>query len=639
MLMLMLMPRGSTCNSGSSSSNSAAAAAAATATAADAHKMVHHNNDDAMNKIPLKSASGLDDEEKNGGELMQDTAAAEEARREQMRVNILAWMKKLTIGLICFIGIALISYVIISLCFSELRNMQQQLRRQHRQQQQHHQQQQQQQQISTPLRVSIHRPPSALIYNNILARNGSAVDATIAVLLCNGLHSRTVENFGIGGGLMMNIYERATRHSYIVDASPADSIAFDPHPEHLMRVPGEVMGYHVAHQRFGKLPWRELVEPSLRICQTGYSMSNHQEFDKSQMWDKHLDILYPVSLKPFEAPKQLCNTFQLLADNGPMDFYNGTVAKLLAEDLKELGSVMTQDDLNAYKAKMRLSVQMPLGKDTLYSVPPERSLSVVSHVLSILEGFNLTRADLADDKSHALTLHRISEAIKFGAGRRSDLQDPQFNEVCELARQLNNPEYAAQQRAKINDSHVLKTEEYGNSFNVADQYSSSGISVIAPNGDAVSATSLIKPTLNGLHRVIGPRTGISLNAFRRYEQNWRPLISQAPILLADHEGNIRLVAAVAGESDTVQVIARILWFDEDIKTAVNTPRFSSSKRTDAFYYEERLMPESMVPLFKERGISPMRYRFRKHSACGIERNATAIYASAMHRTGVGVAGF
>ncbi|KAM8720187.1 hypothetical protein ACLKA7_006262 [Drosophila subpalustris] len=612
MLMLMLMPRGSTCNSGSSSSNSAAAAAAAAATAADAHKMVHHNNDDAMNKIPLKSASGLDDEEKNGGELMQDTAAAEEARREQMHVNILAWMKKLTIGLICFIGIALISYVIISLCFS------------------------------APLygwNAFDNYRSIITVRSNILARNGSAVDATIAVLLCNGLHSRTVENFGIGGGLMMNIYERATRHSYMVDASPADSIASDPHPEHLMRVPGEVMGYHVAHQRFGKLPWRELVEPSLRICQTGFSMSNHQEFDKRQMWDKHLDLLYPVSLKPFEAPKQLCNTYQLLADNGPMDFYNGTVAKLLAEDLKELGSVITQDDLNTYKAKMRLSVKMPLGKDTLYSVPPERSLSVVSHVLSILEGFNLTRADLADDKSYALTLHRISEAIKFGAARRSDLQDPRFNEVRELARQLNNPEYAAQQRAKINDSHVLKTEEYGNSFNAADQYSTSGISVIAPNGDAVSATSLIKPTLNGLHRVIGPRTGIRLNAFRRFEQNWRPLISQAPILLADHEGNIRLVAAVAGESDTVQVIARVLWFDEDIKTAVNAPRFSNSKRTDAFYYEERLMPESMEPLFKERGISPIRYRFRKHSACGIQRNATAIYASAMHRTGGGVAGF
>jgi len=60
-------------------------AATGAGAAADAHKMVHHSNEDAMNKIPLKSAGGLDsDEEKNGGELMQDTAAAEEARREQM---------------------------------------------------------------------------------------------------------------------------------------------------------------------------------------------------------------------------------------------------------------------------------------------------------------------------------------------------------------------------------------------------------------------------------------------------------------------------------------------------------------------------------------------------------------------------
>ncbi|XP_061401145.1 nuclear pore complex protein DDB_G0274915-like, partial [Musca vetustissima] len=75
------------------------------------------NNDDAMNKIPLKS--GVDDEEKNGGEFIHDTATAEEARREQRRVKLLNLMKKLTIGIICFIGIALISYVIISLCFSD----------------------------------------------------------------------------------------------------------------------------------------------------------------------------------------------------------------------------------------------------------------------------------------------------------------------------------------------------------------------------------------------------------------------------------------------------------------------------------------------------------------------------------------
>ena len=49
----------------------------------DGLKMVH-NNEDAMNKIPLKSASNMDEEEKNGGELLGDTAAAEEARREQM---------------------------------------------------------------------------------------------------------------------------------------------------------------------------------------------------------------------------------------------------------------------------------------------------------------------------------------------------------------------------------------------------------------------------------------------------------------------------------------------------------------------------------------------------------------------------
>ncbi|XP_046801372.1 A-agglutinin anchorage subunit-like [Lucilia cuprina] len=104
-----------TCGIGASTSTSNSSSAAMQS--ADGLKMGLSNNDDAMNKIPLKSVT--DDEEKNGGEFIHDTATAEEARREQRRVKLLNLMKKLTIGIICFIGIALISYVIISLCFSE----------------------------------------------------------------------------------------------------------------------------------------------------------------------------------------------------------------------------------------------------------------------------------------------------------------------------------------------------------------------------------------------------------------------------------------------------------------------------------------------------------------------------------------
>lgn len=194
-----------------------------------------------------------------------------------------------------------------------------------------------------------------------------------------------------------------------------------------------------------------------------------------------------------KAPKQLCQTYQLLADNGPLDFYNGNISRLLVEDLKELGSIITQDDLSSYSAEMRLSITMPLANGTLYVVPPVSSGSVVAHVLSILEGFNLTRSDLHDDESYALTVHRIAEALKFGFARRTELGDPRFNEVRELVSQLNDPDFAAEQRIKLNDSHVLSgPPEYGAQFaEDVDDHGTAHVAVVAPNGDAVSVTSSI----------------------------------------------------------------------------------------------------------------------------------------------------
>lgn len=112
-------------------------------------------------------------------------------------------------------------------------------------------------------------------------------------MLCNGL--LTSQSMGIGGGLLMNIYDRANKEGYQIDAQvvapyAADAKMFDQNASYSMTgplsiaVPGEVMGYHLAHERFGKLPWRDLVEPSLKICETGYHMSRHQELAVRTKW-------------------------------------------------------------------------------------------------------------------------------------------------------------------------------------------------------------------------------------------------------------------------------------------------------------------------------------------------------------------
>ncbi|XP_032308326.1 glutathione hydrolase 1 proenzyme isoform X2 [Drosophila ananassae] len=825
--------------------------------------MVHQsNNEDAMNKIPLKSAGGLDsDEEKNGGELMQDTAAAEEARREQMRANVLAWMKKLTIVLICFIGIALISYVIISLCFSDwpkstpnrnnstattlkattkttatptglvtesdadsdadaeaaaeaatsidfgdtsTEDIAQKANNAQTEPETattiapaissttftatttidstttttittttqqptttttrttttattqsnpsptlktftstDEQQQQQQEQASgsdsignlnlldttTPssedsvpnvaastagttappphpglldqiridtsdqfesvLGVYQHGAVSSdnlecsKIGSNILARNGSAVDAAIAALLCNGL--LTIQSLGIGGGFLMNVYSRADRHATSIDAREvapynveADMFAAEPEKSHKgplsIAVPGEVMGYHEAHSRFGKLPWADLVAPSLELCEKGYHVSQHMEralhtaLPQIKEHQQYKIYLNPKTGNPHSAgtvvkpPKNLCESYQLLSDNGPLDFYNGTLAELLSQDLQDIGSIITRNDLLTYQPDVINSITMDLGEDTLYVIPPVSSGSVVAHALSILQGYNLTKDDLATEELKARTIHRITEAVKFAFARRSQLGDMHYIDAREVVSQLTNPEFGNQNRAKINDSHVLPDPmSYGAQFATnEDPEGTSHLVVLAPNGDAVSVTSSINAYFGS--GLIGPRTGIVLNNGMNdfaVENNMyglpqsqanvidatkRPMSSQSPILLTDKSGDIRLILGAAGGSKiipaVVEVAANVLWFQEDLRTAINAPRFYHQLLPDVLEYEDGGFSETVLHLLANRGhtLKPMS-KLKGSIVTGIARNSTAIYANADYRKRGGVAGF
>lgn len=124
----------------------------------------------------------------------------------------------------------------------------------------------------------------------------------------------------------------------------------------------------------------------------------------------------------------------------------------------------------------------------------------------------------------------------------------------------------------------------------------------------------------------------------------RPMSSQSPLLLTDHDGNIRLVIGAAGGSriisGVVEVAARYLWLGEDLKAAIDQPRFYHQLLPDVLEYEQGSLSESVQKLLIKRGhkIRPLADPLGS-VVCAIARNATAIYANADHRKRGDVAGF
>ncbi|XP_075155070.1 glutathione hydrolase 1 proenzyme isoform X2 [Haematobia irritans] len=530
------------------------------------------------------------------------------------------------------------------------------------------------------------KPVCSQIGSNILEEGGSAVDSAIATCLCNGIV--TMHSMGIGGGMLMNIYIKDDKQAYSVDGREVAPFAATEerynnaesedllHGPMSIAVPGELMGYHRAHEKFGKLPWKKLVEPSIQICKDGFYVTKHQ-YNALAYKDKHMrnntilrkmfyndttKALHPVGtlIKPAE---ELCKTYELLAENGPYDFYNGTLAKLVAEDLEELGSLVDYGDLETYRADLVNSVTMQLGDDILYAVPPISSGTIIANILSILEGYNFTSIDVKDTKHEALTIHRVVEALKFGFAKRWELGDARFNDVRELVSRLTNPETGIELRKKINDSSILASvSDYGAQFTGEDDVGTSALVVMAPNGDAVSVTSSVNDYFGS--GLAGKRTGIIFNSAMNdfslagktnlfallpsptnfIDAQKRPMSSMSPMILADTEGNVKMAVSAAGGSKIisalVEVIAGVLWLNEDIKEAIDKPRYHHQLSPNILEYEKsEHFTEELLKLLAEKGHIVKSFNYTGSVVCGIVKNDTAIYANADYRKQGGIVGF
>lgn len=201
-------------------------------------------------------------------------------------------------------------------------------------------------------------------------KNGSAVDAAIATLFCNGVVN--CQSMGLGGGFLMTVYDRKTKTSYALNAREAapglaseEMYRLDPNLSKAgplaTGVPGELAGYWAAHQRFGRLPWEEVVKPTLKICQHGYNMTQHQ-YDSLNFRpeiirkDKLLndlfvnpdtDKFYPRGSTIIQS--QICKTLEIIAENGGDVLYNGSLAKVFVDDVQSLGGIITLEDMENYR--------------------------------------------------------------------------------------------------------------------------------------------------------------------------------------------------------------------------------------------------------------------------------------------------
>lgn len=207
---------------------------------------------------------------------------------------------------------------------------------------------------------------------DILRRNGSAVDAAIATLFCDGV--TCPQSTGLGGGFFMTIYTKETGIVETLDArevaplaSTEDMFVGDPEAAKIggraVAVPGELKGYYEAHKKYGKLPWKEIVMPIVKLCREGHKVSRYLE---KVLKVREEQILREPSLREvFIDPQtnqtwkqgdvlrrpKLAETLVTIAEEGADALYSkdGSLIEPFVQDVRNFGGILTKDDLLTYE--------------------------------------------------------------------------------------------------------------------------------------------------------------------------------------------------------------------------------------------------------------------------------------------------
>ncbi|KAM9371876.1 glutathione hydrolase 5 proenzyme [Phaethornis superciliosus] len=493
------------------------------------------------------------------------------------------------------------------------------------------------------------------IGRDILKSGGTAVDAAIAGLICTAVMNP--QSSGLGGGVIFTIYNASTGAVEVINARetvprvfPRDLLsgcaAGFPIGPHWIAVPGEIRGYEAAHRRYGRLPWKALFEPTIKLLSEPLVISpvmdkiiHHQAFSSVGKSLCPLICDGQRFLKQGETFRwpALQQTLRAIAENGAAAFYEGQIGKALVEDIRKAGSSISLEDLQAYKADVSSPLNITLNNHTtVFSPGPPMGGAVLMFILKILEEYNLNEASLATPKDKVETYHHIAEALKFGNMLKPWMNDPAFSEAQVPVGTMLSDKIANLARGRIDDSGDHPLSHYNlfeSTYNHT--YRSKGtshISVLAADGSAVSATSTINYPFGSF--VYSNQTGIILNneladfciANRSIKPGEKPPSAMVPSILISRTGDMLVIGGAGGAwiiSATAMAIINKLWLGYDLERAISAPIMHAEG--DKILFEKHFSEEVRIGLLG-RGHKEEKAKFAMNVVQGISKEGKCISA-------------
>ncbi len=477
----------------------------------------------------------------------------------------------------------------------------------------------------------------------VLQSGGNAVDAAVAVAFALAVTHPSAGNLGGGGFMLIRFADGKSSFLDFRERGPASAshdmyLGPDGHPTmdsqvgyRASGIPGTVRGMAYAHQKWGKKPWKQLVNPAVELAAKGFpvswglsqSLQSKATSEKlGQFVDSRRIFLHNGQFYQPEdrlIQPDLARTLRRIRDKGDRDFYEGETARLLAADMKAHGGIITLEDLKNYKAVERTPLTGKYrGYDVLTSPPPSSGGVGILQMLGVLEGTEYFKAGAGS----AAVEHMLAETMRrYFADRSEHLGDPDFFKVPISA--LLNPRYILSLRESIDPARATPSTSI-KPVSVAAYESSetTHFSIVDAQGNAVSVTYTLNAgfgsgvtaeklgfLLNNEMDDFAPKPGeANLYGLIQGEANSvaprkTPLSSMVPTIVTK-DGKLFLVVGTPGGptiiNSVLQRIVNTIDFHMNAQEAVDQPRIHHQWLPDELRMEHAFSPDT-IEILKAKG--------------------------------------
>ncbi|PWT89376.1 MAG: gamma-glutamyltransferase [Acidobacteria bacterium] len=481
------------------------------------------------------------------------------------------------------------------------------------------------------------------IGSDVMKKGGNAVDAAVAVGLALAVVWPSAGNLGGGGFMVIRMKDGTAVAIDYRERAPAAAFremyqdsagnvipGLSTLGYKAVGVPGTVAGLVLASKNYGKLPWKDLVEPAYELAKNGFIVSDvvsqylQERKEELAQFESTRKVYFvngngPAAGSRFIQP-DLAATLARLRDTDGRDFYEGKTAHLMAEDLKAHGGLITLEDLKNYKAVVRKPVEGTYRGYRIISMPPPSSGgAALIEMLNMVEKFSVS--DLGFHSADQINL--FTEAMRRAfADRAKYMGDPDF--VTVPTERLISKEYGALLANDINLEKSTSSDKIQSMESIApESKETTHYSIIDAEGNAVANTYTLNDSYGA--KVVAAGTGFLLNnemddftskpgvpnlykliqgEANAVQPGKRPLSAMTPTIVLKNDQPFLIIGSPGGSTiiNTVfEVATNVIDFGMNIQEAVDAPRFHHQWMPDLLFTEPFAINKDTQKVLEQRG--------------------------------------